>query len=234
MQWLSTNWTDILKYFGVTVEMSILAGLIALVVGTILAAMRVGPVPLGRVVGGLYIRLVRNTPLLVVMLIFAFGLPELNFRPSLPLASWFGSESHYELIYFNFFWTSATIALGLYTASFVCEAIRSGINAVPLGQAEAARAIGMTFAQSLRLVVLPQAFRVVVPPLASTYIAMVKNTSVAFGVGVAEAAFEMHKLSNDFSSQVLPIFIVFAIGYMILVAIVSAVSSLIERKLAVS
>ena len=234
MEWLTGNWTDIFKYFGVTIEMSILAGLIALIVGTILAAMRVGPIPMGRAVGALYIRLVRNTPLLVIMLIFAFGLPELNFRPSLPVASWFGSESHHELIYFNFFWTSATIALGLYTASFVCEAIRSGINAVPVGQAEAARAIGMTFAQSLRLVVLPQAFRVVVPPLASTYIAMVKNTSVAFGVGVAEAAFEMHKLSNDFSSQVLPIFIVFAIGYMILVAIISVVSSLIERKLAVS
>lgn len=234
MGWLSGNWTDILKYFGVTIEMSILAGLIALVVGTILAAMRVGPIPLGRAVGGLYIRLVRNTPLLVIMLIFAFGLPELSFRPSLPLASWLGSGSHYELFYFNFFWTSATIALGLYTASFVCEAIRSGINAVPLGQAEAARAIGMTFAQSLRLVVLPQAFRVVVPPLASTYIAMVKNTSVAFGVGVAEAAFEMHKLSNDFSSQVLPIFIVFALGYMILVALISTVSILVERRLAVS
>lgn len=234
VDWFTDNWRDILVAFGVTVEMVLIAGVLALVVGFVLAALRVSPVPIGRAFGAGYVRLVRNTPLLVIMIIFAFGLPELDIRPEVHVAAWFGSASHSSLVNFDVFFVFATSALGLYTAAFVCEAVRSGINAVPVGQAEAARSVGMTFAQTLRLVVLPQAARAVVPPLASTLIAMTKNSSIAVGVGVTEATFMMRKLTNDYSSQILTIFIGFAIGYMILVAVIATASARLERRLAVA
>jgi glutamate transport system permease protein len=229
----SENWRDILVAFGVTVEISVAAGVIALVLGFALAALRVSPIALGRGVGAAYVRLVRNTPLLLIMLIFAFGLPELGFRPELDVNSWFGLESDSPLLRFNVFFVFATLALGFYTASFVCEAVRSGINSIPVGQAEAARSIGMTFGQTTRQVIMPQAFRVVIPPLASTMIAMTKNSSLAAGVGVTEAAFLMRKLTNDNGDVVLPIFVGFALGYMVLVALISLVASVLERRVRV-
>lgn len=230
MDAFAENWRAILQAFGVTIEMMIGAGLIALVWGSILAAMRVSPIGLARAFGAGYVRLVRNTPLLIIMVLFAFGLPELDIRPELNLNSLLGLEANYRLLNFNVFFIFATSALGLYTASFVCEALRSGINSVPLGQAEAARSVGMTFGQTIRHVVFPQAFRAVIAPLASVLIAMTKNTSVALGVGVTEATFMMRKLSNDYSSELLAIFVGFAAGYMFLVAIISAVANLLERK----
>jgi glutamate transport system permease protein len=221
------NSHEILTAFGLTLEMVVEAGVIALVVGSLLAALRVGPIPLGRAIGTGYVYTVRNTPLLVIMLLFAFGLPQLDLRPEFSLGD-------AELLKFNVFVVFATLALGLYTASFVCEALRSGINAIPLGQAEAARSIGMTFGQTLRHVVLPQAFRAVIPPLASALIAMTKNSSVAAGVGVTEAGSRMHKLTNDNASAGIQIFIGFALGYMFLVGIIALTASLIERKLKVA
>lgn len=234
MSWWSENWRDILIAFGVTVEMVLVAGVIALVVGFVLAGLRVSPIPLGRVVGAAYVRIVRNTPLLILMLLFAFGLPELGIKPEFTWADWLGFDPSSRLGNFNVFFVYASWALGLYTASFVCEAVRSGINSVPVGQAEAARSIGMTFSQSLRLVVLPQAFRAVIPPLASALIAMTKNSSVASIVGVTEAAFLMHKLTNNYSSQTFSIFIGFAIGYMVLVAVISLIAARMESRMAVA
>lgn len=230
MDWFTENWRAILTAFGVTVEMTVLAGVIALVVGFFLASLRVSPIPVGRALAAIYVRLLRNTPLLLIMLIFAFGLPELDIRPEANLNSWLGLDTHHDLLTFNVFFLFATIALGMYTAAFVCEAVRSGINSIPVGQAEAARSVGMTFAQTLRLVILPQAYRAVVPPLASTLIAMTKNSSVASGVGVTEATFQMHKLTNHYSSQTLTIFVGFALGYMALVAIIAGVSRALERR----
>lgn len=234
MDVLLENWSAILQAFAVTVEMMIVAGTIAMIVGTTLAAMRVSPIPLARGFGSGYVRIVRNTPLLVIMFLFAFGLPEIDIRPSLNLNTVLGLSDGHRLLNFNVFFVFATTALGLYTASFVCEALRSGINSVGIGQAEAARSIGMTFGQTLRHVVLPQSFRVVIAPLASVLIAMTKNTSVALGVGVTEATFLMRKLTNDNASALFFIFIGFAVGYMILVFIISAIANYLERKVRIA
>lgn len=136
----------------------------SLVLGTIVAACRVSPVTPLRGVGTLYVNLVRNCPLTVVLFLIAFGLPEIGINQS----------------YYRF----GCVALIIYTAAFVCEALRSGINAIPAGQAEAARAIGLTFGQTLRQIILPQAFRTAVPPTGSVLIAMIKNSAIlgAFGV----------------------------------------------------
>jgi len=221
------NWDAIRESCLRTLEMVIAAGAIALVLGAILAAMRVSPITLARAIGTLYVYTVRNTPLLVIMIIAAFGIPDLDVRPTLS----FGDA---ELLQFNVFFIFATAALGCYTAAFVCEAVRSGINSIPLGQAEAARSIGMTFTQTLRFIILPQAFRAVIPPIASALIAMAKNSSVAVGVGVTEATFQLRKLTNDNPGSLWELFIGFALFYMAIVAVIAGVSAFLERKLRVA
>jgi glutamate transport system permease protein len=218
---------QLVRAWGLSLEMIVGAGIIAMILGSLLAAMRVSPIRLARGIGTAYVYTIRNTPLLLIMLIFAFGLPNLGFRPEFSLGD-------ADLLNFNVFFVLATCALGVYTAAFICEALRSGINSIPLGQAEAARSIGMTFGQTLRLVILPQAFRAVIQPLANALIAMVKNSSLAAGVGVAEAAFLMNKLINDNATQLWPIFIGFALGYILIVAVIAGVAALLERKLRVA
>ena len=227
MDVLIDNWDIIWRPLVRTLEMVLIAGVMAMVIGAILAAMRVSPIALARAVGTLYVYTVRNTPLLVIMVIAAFGVPELDVKPTFS----FGDA---ELLQFDFFFISATAALGLYTAAFVCEALRSGINSIPLGQAEAARSIGMTFSQSLRLIILPQATRAVIPPIASALIAMTKNSSIALGVGVAEATFRMKTLTNNFATDLYVIFIAFALFYMAIVAVIAGGAALLERKLRVA
>jgi len=217
MQVLIDNFGQILDGFVTTLWLLLFSGTIAGVLGTILVAMRVSPVAMLRFAGTSYINVFRNTPLLLILLIVAFAAPDLGFT--------------YEVNnYFNFFFIAATVGLGLYAAAFVCEALRSGINSIPLGQAEAARSIGMTFAQSMRSVILPQAARAVVPPLASTYIALAKNTSVALAIGVTEASFIMKKLNAENAVARWPIFFGFAFGYMAIVAFIASAGTLAERS----
>jgi glutamate transport system permease protein len=234
MDTLIDNYDQILLAFARTIEMVLMAGVLAAVVGSVLAALRVSPIPLGRAFGTWYVNTVRNTPLLLIMFIFIFGLPELDIRPELDLNSVLGIDDPIRLLQFNVFYVFATVALGLYTASFVCEALRSGINAIPVGQAEAARSVGMTFGQTLRFVILPQAFRAVIPPVTSALIAMTKNSSVAAAVGVPEATSLMRKLVNDNTSDLWAIFFGFAGFYMALVAVIAGISSLLERRMKVA
>ena len=221
------NLDQLRRAWTLTLEMVLIAGAVALVLGSVLAGMRVSPIRLARGIGTFYVYTVRNTPLLLIMLLFAFGLPQLGFVPELTIGS-------AQWLQFNNFFLFATAALGMYTAAFVCEALRSGINSIPLGQAEAARAIGMTFGQILRLVILPQAFRTVIQPLASALIAMTKNSTVAAGVGVAEAAFLMTKLMNAHATALWPLFFGFALGYVTIVAVIAGVAALLERKMRVA
>ncbi|PUA82500.1 amino acid ABC transporter permease [Nocardioides currus] len=214
-----------LKAFGYTVFLFLVSGVISVVLGTLLVAMRVGPVAILSRAATVYITVVRNTPLVIIFLFFQLGAPKvfqtLRF-------SWV--DIHIGPYDFTSFFTAAVVALSLYTSCFVCEALRAGINAVPLGQAEAARAIGLPFSGVMRQVVLPQAFRAAVPPLASTLIALLKNTSVAGVFGVIEAAAQMKSFTNDFASERTGIFIMFALGYVVLVEIVSAVATVLERR----
>jgi len=203
----------ILRGFRTTLALTALSAALALAVGTALAAARVGPVPALRWFGTTYVNVVRNTPLVVLFIIFVFGLPELGFQ-------------------FSFF-VRAVIALTVYTAAFVCEVLRSGINAVQPGQAEAARAIGMTFGLTLREVVLPQAFRTVIPPLGSVFIALTKNTAISEAFGVTDATYVMDSLIRDFPGTLYPLFFGIAGGYIVIVLAISAVSRAVERKVLV-
>lgn len=213
MEILLDNLDVIVKGFRITLILFAGGAVVALVLGTFLAALRVSPVPPLRLAGATYVNVVRNTPLLLVFIIVVFALPELGIR----------------LGFRNF----AIMALGLYTAAFVTEALRSGVNAVQPGQAEAARAIGMTFTQTLRLIVMPQAFRSVIPPLGSILIAMLKNTSVAAGFGIVEATGSLRNLGRDFPQALYWLFSGIAVGYILLVLVLAGAFRLLERQLAV-
>ncbi|MFD1827512.1 MULTISPECIES: amino acid ABC transporter permease [Mumia] len=210
MDALTENWDIILEGFLKTLQLLVGAGALALVVGTVIAMFRVSPVPVLRRTGAVYVAIFRNSPLLVLLLITYYGLPQLGINPS-------------------FYW-KIVLAMGLYTAAFVAESLRSGINGIPLGQAEASRSLGFTFGQSMTQVVLPQAFRNVVPPLASVFIALTKNTSLAMSFGIAEAAFRMKGLINDYAADRWTIFIGIALGYIIIVEAISLGAALLERR----
>ena len=200
--------------FRTTLSLTLLAAVGALVLGTLIAAMRVSPVPPLRWAGTAYVHLMRNTPLTVVFFLVVFGLPEVDV--SLP--------------FFRF----AVLALSIYTAAFVAEAVRSGINSVAAGQAEAARSIGMTFGQTLTRVVLPQAFANIVPPLASIFIALLKNTSIASAFFVFEGIQAQNQLINSFGNAVIAILVAAAAGYLLLALLSSFLFSLLERAVTVS
>lgn len=207
-----SNFDLVLKAFWLTIQLLVLAGIASVAFGTLLGAMRVGPIAVTRRAAALYVAIVRNTPLLVVFVFVFIAAPRLGWFVGTP------------------FLIKGVIALAIYTSAFVCEAVRSGINSVPLGQAEASRAIGMTFTQSMQLVVLPQAFRAVVPPLVSVLIALAKNTSVAAAFGLMEATARMRFFTNNNADDRMQIFFVFAIGYIIIVELMSAGAMGLERR----
>ena len=200
--------------FTTTLSLTLLAAVGALLLGTLVAAMRVSPVLPLRAAGTLYVNAVRNTPLTVVFFLVVFGLPEVDVLLS--------------------FFVFAVVALTLYTAAFVAEAVRAGIGSVPAGQAEASRALGMTFGQTLRLVVLPQAFANSVPPLASVFIALLKNTSIASAFFVADALQRTQGLINSNGQAVLWVLAGTAVGYLLLALVASALFGLLERKVRVA
>ena len=211
---------DLLGAFWTTVQLTLLAGVGSLVWGTLLAAMRVGPVPLMRGFGTAYVNIVRNIPLTVIILFTSLGLSQ-------TLQINLGAE-RFDSINFRL----AVLGLTAYTSAFVCEALRAGINTVPVGQAEAARAIGLSFTQVLRLVVLPQAFRSAVGPLTNVLIALTKNTTVAAAIGVAEAAALM-KTMVEKEAQLIPIASIFALGFVILTLPTGLILGWVGKKVAV-
>ena len=218
MELVLSNFDLYLSAFRLTIGLFLVSAVGSLLLGTLLAAMRVGPIAFMSKVATVYITVVRNTPLLIIFVFVIIGLPKLGIL----------FRSVEELGISSFFFR-ACLALTLYTSTFVAEAIRSGINAVPLGQAEAARAIGLTFGGTMTQVVLPQAFRATVPPLASVFIALLKNTSVAYAFGILEATARMKYFTN-LSANDLPIFLLFAAGYIVLVELLSFGANRLERR----
>lgn len=209
MDLISENGSAILTSFWLTIQLAFFSAIGSLLLGTVLAVFRVSPVPVLRWVGAAVVYTFRNTPLTLVMFFSLFGL-------SYQLHVNLSDDLHKNVF------RLAILALSIYTSTFVCEVLRSGINTVPLGQAEAARAIGLTFSQNIRMVVLPQALRSVINPLASVMIAMTKNTTVAVTIGVVtatnvnEASGEMKTLMESHADQLWLIFAIFAVGFMIL------------------
>lgn len=216
--------------FWLTLQLCILSAIGALLIGTLMAVLRISPVPPLRAVGTAYVTVFRNVPLTVVLFFTAFGLPALGSNArflAVPGLDVLFSRLGIDLPYFRF----AVLGLSLYTGAFVCEALRSGVNAVAAGQAEAARAIGLTFTQNLRYVILPQAWKAAIVPLGSVIIAMIKNSALAgsFGV-VGDLSQTADSLVSTEGLPLIPVFIGISIGYLIMTIPLGIVLDRIERR----
>ncbi|MEO6020969.1 MAG: amino acid ABC transporter permease [Knoellia sp.] len=211
---------DVLGAFWGTIQLSVLGTIGALVLGTIVAVLRLSPVRVFQWIGTWYVNTFRNTPLTLLMVFSILGL---SFILGLELnGNDFSSNA--------FRW--AVVMLSLYHGAFICEALRSGVNTVPLGQSEAARAIGLTFGQSMGHVLLPQAFRGSIAPIGSTIIALIKNSTVAAVIGAGEAANLMSAVIENEGSG-FSVFLVFAIGFVILTLPLGLLFTSMSRRLAV-
>jgi glutamate transport system permease protein len=197
-----------------TLALTVVSSVLALMLGTVLATFRVSPVPTLRAAGTGYVETVRNTPLTLVFFFVVFVLPQLDIGLS--------------------YFTSAVIALSVYHAAFFCEAVRSGINSVSAGQLEAARSIGLTFGQSLNLIVLPQAFRTVIPPLINVVIALTKNTSIASAFGVVELTSVTFRLVNLNGNAAIPLMLASAAFYLAITVPAGRLAGVVERRVAIA
>jgi glutamate transport system permease protein len=211
---------NVFAAFGMTLLLTFFSAIGALVIGTVVAVLRVSPVPLFQRVGALYVNIVRNTPLTLIII-----------ACNIVMIVNLGLSFSDDLARNNIIW--AIIGLSIYHAAFVCESLRSGVNTVPPGQAEAARSVGLTFGQSLREIMLPQAFRGAITPLGNTLIALTKNTTVATAIGVAEIAGLQREMTEFRSDLALLILAVVAIGFVIITLPMGLLTSYLSSRLAV-
>jgi len=230
MNILVDRFGDFAGGFWVTLQICIVAGVGALLVGTIMAVLRISPVAPLRAVGTAYVTVFRNVPLTVVLFFMAFGLPVLGSSArflAIPGLDAIFTRLGTDLPYFRF----GVIGLSLYTGAFVCEALRSGVNAVAAGQAEAARAIGLTFTQNLRHVILPQAWKAAIVPLGSVIIAMIKNSALVGFFGVTgDLSQTADNLVSGEGLALIPVFIGVSLGYLILTVPLGILLDRVERR----
>ncbi|WP_334330364.1 amino acid ABC transporter permease [Companilactobacillus sp. HBUAS59699] len=208
---LTDNWSAFISGFGWTVLSSILALFFSLIIGSLFAILEVMPNKAARVIGNVYVEIFRNIPLLVITMFFYLVIP-------------------LYIVKINGF-TAGTIGLTIYTSAFIAETVRAGINSVDVGQMEAARAQGMTFWQAMKNVVLPQAFKLVIPPLGNQFVNLVKNSSVLAFV----AGFDLMYQGNAIASQTFETvntYVVVGLFYLVITMPISYYMQHLERKLA--
>jgi aspartate/glutamate/glutamine transport system permease protein len=211
---LTDHWSEFSSGFWVTVRLVVISFGIAMVVGTLVAALRIAPNKWLQRVGGVYVEVFRNIPLLVLLFISYAGLR----RGGVDINAW----------------VAGTASLGLYTAAYVAEALRSGVFSVGKGQIEASLSLGFSYAETLRRIVLPQAFRTVISPLGSLTIAMIKNSAI---IGVSLLALpdllKQARIVQARTFQTDETFFWAAVGYLILTVAVTLVIRNLERRFAI-
>jgi glutamate transport system permease protein len=209
---LTDNLGVLVAGIGTTLAITALAFVSALVLGTVVAVFRVSPIPPLRAVGTVYVEVFRNIPLLSLLILVAYGLPYAGVSLSL--------------------FTTAVVSLAMVSAAFTCETVRAGINGVPIGQVEAARALGFTFTQSLTRVILPQALRTMVQPLVNIFIGVALGSSLAAAVSVGELTYAAQQVGNRTAESML-LFVISAVVYIVIALLGGGVGSVLERRLAV-
>ncbi len=198
----------------VTTRLVVAAFLIAMAVGTVVAAMRIAPVRWLNRLGGIYVEAFRNVPLLVLLFIAFSGFP----RAGVSVGQW----------------AAGVGCLGLYTAAYIAEALRSGVFAVSKGQIEAALSLGLTYARTMRLIILPQAFRTVIPALGSLVLAMIKNSAIVGGslVALPDLLNRTRRIASD-TGQFNEVFFWGAFGFLLLTLTVTVAIRYLERRFAI-
>lgn len=210
---LIEHWDMYMQGFANTLKASVLALIGSLAIGTVMAVFRIAPIRLLNWIGAAYVEFIRNIPLILIVFVFFVGLPAIGIR-------------------FDSF-TAGTLGLTVYTAAFIAEVIRAGILAVPKGQMEAARSSGLTYLQAMWYIILPQAVKIVIPPMGNQFINLVKNSSV---LGVI-AGLDLMYFGDLISSETFVTFDVYifvALFYLLLTIPLSLGVGALERRLAKS
>ena len=197
--------------FKVTLLISLIALIGSFLIGAIVAVMRIIPFAPLRWIATAYVEFFRNIPLLVIVFFFYFGTPSLGLQLS--------------------GFTAGTIGLTIYTSAFIAEAIRSGILSVPKGQMEAARSSGLGYAQTMRIIILPQAIKIVVPPIGNQFINLVKNSSILALIAGTELMYQADLISAK-TYVVFDVYIFVALFYLIITIPLSLGVSYLEKRLA--
>ena len=211
---LTENFDEFLRGFGTTVELVVVSFVIAMVVGTLIAAFLVAPNPWLQRIGGLYVECFRNIPLLVLIFIAYPGLR----RAGVEISAF----------------AAGVASLGLYTAAYVAEALRSGVFSVHKGQIEASLSLGFTYPETMRRIILPRAFRTVISPLGSLIIAMIKNSAILGGSILAlDDLLKTGRVIASRSFEVIPAFVWAAAGYLILTGLATLAIRVLENRYAV-
>ncbi|MED1953038.1 amino acid ABC transporter permease [Brevibacillus nitrificans] len=211
MSILFDHWDMFLQGFGNTLKASLLALIGSFLLGTLMAVFRIAPVRPLNWVGTAYVEFIRNIPLILVVFVFFVGLPAIGIR----------LES----------FVAGTLGLTVYTAAFIAETIRAGILAVSKGQTEAARSSGLTYVQTMRYVVLPQAIKIVIPPMGNQFINLVKNSSVLGVIAGLDLMYFGDLISAD-TFVTFDVYIFVAVFYLILTLPLSLLVGYLERRLA--
>jgi aspartate/glutamate/glutamine transport system permease protein len=211
---LTENFDAFVAGFWVTVKIVAVAFVIAMAVGTLIAAFRVAPNPVLQRVGGVYVEFFRNIPLLVLLFIAFPGLR----RSGVEISAW----------------VAGVASLGLYTAAYVAESLRSGVFSVSQGQIEASLSLGFSYPETLRRIVLPQAFRTVISPLGSLIIAMIKNSAILGGSILAlDDLLKTGRIIQSRTFETVPTFVWAAAGYLILTGLATVAIRRLETRYAV-
>ncbi|GIO61816.1 amino acid ABC transporter permease [Paenibacillus cellulositrophicus] len=206
---LFNHWDRFAEGFIHTIEASVLALIGSFVLGVIIAVMRISPIRALNVIGTVYVEFIRNIPLLLVVFFFFLGIPSLG----LPLDGF----------------TSGTLGLMVYTASFIAEAIRAGIQSVPAGQTEAARATGLSYIQTMLHIVLPQAIKIVLPAIGNQFINLVKNSSILAVVTGMDLMYYADLINSD-TFLPLTVYTIVAVFYLVLTLPLSFAVHYMERR----
>lgn len=208
-----------------TLELTLWGALWALIIGTVIAIMRLSPVRVLQWAGAMYVTLIRNTPLTMIVVAANFVIwTQLKINLADPQSATYIVDNGMRL---------GILAIAVYHASFVCEAIRAGVNTIPLGQAEAARSLGMTFGQSLTQVILPQAFRGAITPLGNVLIALTKNTTVVVAIGVAQVSHAMRRMIEFRPDLLFEIFGLVALTFVVITLPMGLATSWAAKRWAV-
>ncbi len=208
---LSEHFPEFSSGLWVSTRLVVASFLIAMTVGTLVAALRIAPVRWLNWVGSVYVEVFRNIPLLVLLFIAFSGFP----RAGVSVGQW----------------AAGIGCLGLYTAAYIAEALRSGVFAVGKGQVEAALSLGLTYPRTMRLIILPQAFRTVIPALGSLVLAMIKNSAIVGGslVALPDLLNQTRRIASD-TGQFNEVFFWGAAGFLFLTLTTTLLFRYLEHR----
>ncbi|MFJ7972103.1 amino acid ABC transporter permease [Psychrobacillus sp. NPDC096389] len=206
----STNLLFLLEGFYVTLKVAFISIILSFIIGGLVGTLRFAKIPVLSKVLVVLVEAIRNLPLLLIILFVYFALPEIGINMSIT--------------------ASAIVALTVFESAMLAEIVRGGLNSIPKGQMEAARSSGLSYVQALRLIILPQALRRMVPNLVSQFISLLKDTSLAVVIALPELLHHAKIIQAQQTSYVIPIFILIALMYFVVNYGLSLVAKRLELK----